>query len=348
MTSEEIPRVSEQEAPLHTREPSQTAHSGSLARSARSGPAGPDEQRSFRIFRRLLELRKDDAIAAVIDAAHSSAAARRLLRLAEEASECVDDGSIREPCARLFCVPLLVGFPEAMPATQLDAALCRLGRSGPWELHATDRGAAFDETAFVPDFLEAGDLVDLPLSSIRRGAIALLSGRSSLPPPHPFVRGNRPQRRASVFLRYLVGLRRLSAVMQPGFPGRIEVALRQELASFDATAAVFYDGTFREAAYTGLWAYQGRRLAEVAADLARHAMPRGVRASAAGGGTRLRPVIRVCFEETAASGSTGYALRCRPFENRVRACRRVAGIMRAAGVRVTVQAVFPAQDQLLL
>ena len=308
------------------------------------GPDPADERRrSIRYFRRLLHLRRDDAIAAAIDAMPTDAAARGLLRLAQEVSECVGDEWPTGPHARLYCVPLLFEFPEPLPATQLDAALLRVVRRGACDLFAPDRGAATDDVDFVPEFLEIGDLANLQFSTVLHGAIALHSGRHlALPSPHPFARGNHPQRRSQSFLRYLVGLRPMpSSGLQPGNRKRIAVAIQKEVAGLAGTVRACRDGHFHDAVYVGMWAHQARRLAQAAQARAQHAVDGAATAALYVDGTPLRPHIRIGFGQSGMRPSTDYLLRCRPLEDRDRACRRVARIIELAGLRVTAGAGSP-------
>lgn len=314
---------------------------GATASRGRSVPApnteaGDESQRWIRYFRRHLQLRKDEVVAAAIQAAPTESGARGLLHLAQQVSECVDGDVSLGDCARLCAVALLIEFAEPFPATQVDAALRCVAHERSQGLLDMERGVPFGALVSVPEFIELDDLADLPLSTILHGVTALHSVTCcALPPPHPFVRGNRAQRRSRSFLRYLVSL-------QPAQPlcdasrcrNRIAAAARQALADLGGTVRAPCEGPFHEVLFAAMWSHQARRLADVSQDYARHVGADGLRVAVEGGGTRMRPHIRVGFEPSGVSPATDYLLRCRPLEDRERACGRVARIIERAGLRV--------------
>jgi hypothetical protein len=292
------------------------------------------------VLERLLRRGRDDVIVGMLSAIPSPKTRLSLFRFVAEASERVGGGEPGVPDERLFCLPLFIEFTHQVPATQLDAALARLVRCHRSAFPPNDGGGAPAEIDLVPNVFEVDDLADLPLSSVRRGATALAFRRcAALPPPHPFVRGNHPQHRSRMFLRYLVGLRRLSAGIDGGSRPGVERSIQNELARLKGTVRALSDGSFHDAIYTGLLMYQARRLTEVAEACALSATPS--LASMTAGGTLFRPQIRVRFEEVEMNCAAEYLVRCRPFEDRDRACRRVAEILDRAGMRMTPELGLP-------
>ncbi|HEU0202002.1 MAG TPA: hypothetical protein VFR86_16415 [Burkholderiaceae bacterium] len=168
------------------------------------------------------------------------------------------------------------------------------------------------------------------------------SGRSK---PNCGAACDHPQYRSRCFLRYLVGLRLSPVAMGADSRRRIERAIQEELVTFQGTIRARFDGSFQHALYTGLWMHQARRLAEVA-DRVRCVPCGGRLCSVLPDGTRFRPLIRIRLCETPVT-CTDYVLRCRPLEDRDRACRRVAEILMSAGICVASEsvAIFESNDR---
>lgn len=296
------------------------SYGSGAARAA--GAASPSLGVSDRWARRIRD-EADESILESLTTVPPSERRSLFRRIVEEIEQVHGDGA-GSGVWRLFCVPLVIAFEDSMPASQVDAALLPL-LDGRGRLPLNRAPTTVDDTiAFVATVFEADDLADLPLSVVRRGALDLLSLRFALPAKHPFVQRRRPQHRLRMFLRCLVGLRRLDVDRIAEQRQQIDGEIRSQLAELGGSVRVWCDGSFHDALYSGLWAYQARRLAVATSEAAGSYVEANVTAE----GTDLRPTLRIRFSARAGrEPAVEYRLRCRPFEDCDRARRRVEVII---------------------
>src|SRR5262245_47542506 len=215
---------------------------------------------------------RDRVVDAAIAHAPSTNVAQAIRRAAETASERpLGSAHGKEIRPALFVIPLLLEFPSDIPATQIDIAVAPVMYS--MDLARSLASCLPDpaNTTLLTHVCDLSQLSNLPLSVVRQGAIALVA--ESQGRPHPFIAGEQPRTRSSLFLRYIVG-QQLTTTTEPlprqaqfscaDLCGLIARTVHNTL-GVSCDVAAFYGGGFHQPLYTAMWLYQTRRLRLIAA-----------------------------------------------------------------------------------
>src|SRR5262245_19063445 len=156
---------------------------------------------------------RDRVVDAAIAHAPSTNVAQAIRRAAETASERpLWSANGKEIRPALFVIPLLLEFPSDIPATQVDTAVAPVMYSKDLARSLASCLPDPANTALLTHVCELTQLSNLPLSVVRQGAIALAA--ESQGRPHPFIAGEQPRTRSSLFLRYIVG-QQLTTTTEP-------------------------------------------------------------------------------------------------------------------------------------
>lgn len=128
----------------------------------------------------LVNGRRDDVIAALVDSRGPADDSLHVRRAAEHAAYtlCIkrDGIDIHE---QLFIVEIVLAFDDEIPVTQIDPLLLGVlqSRALRMENEATARRGSFDDTLLLGEVFELEDLGTLPLSRVHQDAVAMSAGK---------------------------------------------------------------------------------------------------------------------------------------------------------------------------
>ena len=292
----------------------------------------------------LMDNNQEQEILGAIAAAGNLATARLLRDAAESMSESVcriERGS--DICSRLFTVALVVRYPETVCEEDFEESLAAVSWPAALQSGWRDCGGR-GRLVFVQPFrYRFEDLAGLRYRAVRRVTLAATSqqtGHGSVGVPG-FPSVPRPQRRSTVFLRYLVGHELdPGSLTQAGY-GEMS-ALCRCIDEWVRTSAVgaqeittIMNGRFFGAVYQGLRVYHAHRLAEIAEKLRTECKGRGeVAAWVSLSGSRQETEAHLSFScDGEPIGHHTYSMRVKPFEDAKKCVQRIARDLRRAGIR---------------
>lgn len=182
-------------------------------------------------------------------------------------------------CLALFAVPLVFEFDDEIPSSQFDAHVLPADSGAAWARWAACAVAHLPKQMGVlsPRIYRLEELRNIPLSAVRQATFALSQGeRAGQPASWP---ANLYYRRRRSYLRFLVGYHRTHHQARAGPSLEFDVAATEHRMSTHVKQALgtaarvkaFFDGSYHDCLYAGMWGYQEIRAREVTAHALRTA-----------------------------------------------------------------------------
>jgi hypothetical protein len=234
----------------------------------------------------------------------------------------------------VVAIPVILSFDRVIPVSQLDAV---------WQDAAASRfivGVPAEWVLF-PQLYEFDQLKEIAPDKLKQALLRLVSDvNQELAVNSMRASGTK---RSTVFLRYLVGCRRIRAGRQdadlPGFCLRLQREIGQLFRQHLGPACIVESlevGLFVEALYVGLWRYQMKRLV----GLCQHAVTEWKRDVYAKvqtvGDDQLELRVGIFYGDRLIDGHD-YLLRTRPGESQRRCLKRVREKIEESGVKSVIQ-----------
>lgn len=335
-----------------------------LAYLADERAANPAIDASATVFAQTIDLllarRCDGTIERAVELAASAWSAWSILRAAEAASErIIVRGEAVPVTHRLFAIPILVEFAREVPGTVLDDVLAQIDWSNELD-PGLDESLGNESATVAPDrFFRLEDLLAMPLSAWRHIAAGWAKSNGAPPIILSLSRVRLPVKRSRIFLRFIVGRRRMTKENHAGVGTRrqmcagIEDSLGQAIGkrlATDISVSAFYDGSLFDALYTAMWRYQSRKLTQVGRSIASRAPdPKTVKASIHVRRHASRSTFLVAFLDRSGSCcGNAYTLRSRPGDDPSRCVQRIAKSLENAGVeQIEVSLSVPGKEDWL-